>query len=98
MFLKTRFNSAFLKNEPILNSKGLIWSFFREKAVVEREVFGFVKVKSMGKYYFGEKFEERDPNERVLYFDVVDQVPNSARVLRDFYLPNGDQALTAYEF
>jgi len=79
----------YLKKDP---------AWFREKAVVEREVFGFVKVKSMGKYYFGEKFEERDPNERVLYFDVVDQVPNSARVLRDFYLPNGDQALTAYEF
>jgi len=79
----------YLKKDP---------AWFREKAVVEREVFGFVKVKSMGKYYFGEKLEERDPNKRVLYFDVVDQAPDSARILKDFYLPNGDQVLTAYEF
>lgn len=69
---------------------------FWQKAEVEREVYGFVKVKSFGKYYFFDKVDfEREG--KVLYVDKADCVPESAKVIKTFPLLNGKENLEAFE-
>jgi len=69
--------------------------FWRE-AKIKRDVYGFVKVESFGKYHF---FRGTDYPLKtgVLYIDKAGDVPNGARVLKTFYLLNGREVLKAFE-
>ncbi|RJQ25348.1 phospholipid carrier-dependent glycosyltransferase [Candidatus Parcubacteria bacterium] len=66
---------------------------FLQEAKIEREVFGFVKVKNFGKYTF-EKTQE--PSVNTLFIDRPGNVPGGANILKEFYLLNGEKILTAY--
>jgi len=70
---------------------------FRNEAVVEREVFGFVHIKSFGKYRFARDFSIVDnKNKKVLYINVSQQVPQGALLLKTFNLLDDKPALVAY--
>ena len=69
---------------------------FWQEAKIEREVFGFVKVRSFDKYYFFDEIDfEREG--KVLYVDKADSVPERAKVIRTFPLLNGEENLEAFE-
>ena len=72
-------------------------NYFRQTAVVKRDIFGFVDVESFGKYIFPQKFNYLlSSNKKVLYINASNSVPNNAKVLKRFYLLNGKEVLTAY--
>ena len=69
---------------------------FRKTADVEREVFGFVNVKGYGKYRFLKDLKVTS-NKKVLYVNSAQNIPKNAKILKTFYLLNGDPILVAYE-
>ncbi|MCJ7792948.1 MAG: glycosyltransferase family 39 protein [Candidatus Marinimicrobia bacterium] len=69
---------------------------FWQEAQVEREVWGFVKVKSFGRYHFFNQ-ADFDREGKILYIDKADNLPPGAKVLKTIYLPNGQEILKAFE-
>ncbi|MEK7502055.1 MAG: phospholipid carrier-dependent glycosyltransferase [Patescibacteria group bacterium] len=69
---------------------------FKKTAKVEREVFGFVNVKGYGKYRFLKDLKDVS-NKKVLYVNSAQNTPNNAKILKTFYLLNGEPTLVAYE-
>jgi len=69
---------------------------FREQAKIERDPYGFVRVKEFGKYHFF-KPGEAHFLEKSLYITTPKDVPNQASVIKNFYLLNGAEVLRAYE-
>lgn len=69
---------------------------FWQEAIVEREVYGFVKVKSFGKYHFSSKFDFEGKG-KSLYLDKPGNLPPEAKVIKDFYLLNEEKVLVAFE-
>ena len=70
---------------------------FQQTAVVEREVLGFVHVRSFGTYTFADAPAEVHPSGKTVYIDIPQYVPEKAIVLRIFTLLNGHPVLVAYE-
>lgn len=70
---------------------------FRAHSTVTRDVFGFVSVINFDKYYF-----DKDPNSlknlpgKTLFINTPKNVPGNAKVLKTFYLLNGEPVLIAY--
>jgi len=70
---------------------------FRKTANIFREVYGFVHVRGYGKYIFIKNVGDvTSDGKRVLYVDIPDMVPKSARILNTVSLLNGQKALVAY--
>lgn len=70
---------------------------FRQEAIVEREVAGFVHVKGFEKYRFARDIKSNaGSSEKVLYVDTPANVPENAQILKNFYLLNGQKTLAAY--
>lgn len=70
---------------------------FRKEAVIEREVLGFVHVKQFSKYFFSKDINSLSSNtKKILYVGVPNAVPGSAKILKRFYLLNGNESLVAY--
>jgi len=70
---------------------------FRQEALVEREVFGFVHVNGFDKYRFTRDIKSNaGQSEKVLYVDTPANVPENAQILKNFYLLNGEKTLAAY--
>ncbi len=67
---------------------------FRRLAEVEREVMGFVKVKSFGKYHFD---KDTGWEKGMLYVDLPENVPSGADIKREFKLLNGEPILKAFQ-
>ncbi len=72
--------------------------FFRKTERVERDVFGFVNVKSFGKYFFERDFSAPKHGRKILYVNTPQNVPQNASILKTFYLLNGNPAMVAYRF
>jgi len=71
--------------------------YFRNTAIVKRDIFGFVDVEGFGKYIFPQKFDySLNGNKKVLYINASNSVPVSAKIMKRFYLLNGKEVLTAY--
>lgn len=70
--------------------------FFRQNAIVHRDVFGFVDVQSFGKYHFTKTLTRKYQNGKVLFIDTPDVIPEGAHIQHTFYLLNGKPALVAY--
>lgn len=71
--------------------------YFRETASITRDVFGFVSVTGFGKYMFPQGFNyDLSRNNKVLYINAADSIPDNAKVLRRFRLLNGKEELAAY--
>lgn len=69
---------------------------FRKSAIIEREAFGFVKVKGFEKYHFGKDLGRIESPRNTLYLNTQNKVPANANVLQTFNLLNGNPALVAY--
>ena len=70
---------------------------FRSEAIITREAFGFVHIKSFGKYRFGKKLNEDNNSKKALYVNIPQQVPQNAKILKTFDLLNGNPSLVVYE-
>ena len=68
---------------------------FRKTVEVTREIFGFVNVKGYDKYLFMKDLKIA-PNKKVLYVNSAINTPKKAKILKTFYLLNGDPVLKAY--
>src|SRR3972149_1163727 len=70
---------------------------FRQEAKIEREVLGFVHVKSFGKYRFVKSvLDNIDKSKNNLYIDTRGNVPDGVKILKTFNLLNGEPSLAAY--
>jgi len=69
--------------------------FFRKTAAINRDAFGFVKVKKFGKYVFPEDFTHEE-GKKVLYINSPYNLPKNINILKTFYLLDGQPILVAY--
>ena len=69
---------------------------FRDKADISRDIFGFVTIKSIGKYYSGKELLPATEGKRVLYFDKEKDMPPGAKIQKKFYRLDGKVALVAF--
>ena len=74
-------------------------SEFRKTAVVKRDAFGFVTVESFGKYVFPQDYSySLSKTKRVLYINTPYKLPSNIKILKTFYLLNGEPILVAYTY
>lgn len=71
-------------------------SEFRKTAIVREDPFGFITVDGFGKYRFGRNLGKISKNKGNLYVDVPSRLPKKVKILKTFYLLNGDPVLRAY--
>lgn len=71
---------------------------FREKAIVTRDVFGFVSVDSFGKYNFSKDIKKTSNSQEALFIDTPSNIPSNATILKEFKLLNGQIVLVAYKY
>lgn len=69
---------------------------FRINSKVKREAFGFVKVEQVGKYLFPEDYDYSRGTNKILYINTPYKLPQDIKILKTFYLLNGQPALVAY--
>jgi 4-amino-4-deoxy-L-arabinose transferase-like glycosyltransferase len=70
---------------------------YRQTAVIHRDAFGFVTVASFGKYLFPDNFSYAlSKNKKVLYIGTPFNLPKNIKMLKTFYLLNGQPVLVAY--
>lgn len=70
---------------------------FRKDSNVERDAFGFVNVKRVGKNFYEKDLNtEENKDKKILYVDVPVNVPENANVVKTFYLLNGKPSLVAF--
>ncbi len=73
--------------------------YFRNNSEIERDPFGFVTVKRVGKYLFPGKFDySLSSKKNVLYINTPYTLPENIVIKKTFNLLNGKTALVAYEY
>lgn len=70
-------------------------NFYRSNSQIERDVFGFVHVRKIGKYNFFEK-DEPNPEGKSIYIRRSDSVIQGGTLAKEFKLPDGEIILRAY--
>jgi 4-amino-4-deoxy-L-arabinose transferase-like glycosyltransferase len=72
-------------------------SYFRKTAVVHRDPFGFVTIEKFGKYIFPNDYNYAlSKTKKVLYISTPYKLPENIKILKTFYLLNGNPVLVAY--
>lgn len=71
---------------------------YRKRAIIKRDVFGFVHVEQFDKYHFTKIMDTTKDNtkKKNLFINVKSDVPEHAKVVKTFYLLNGKPSLVAY--
>ena len=70
---------------------------FRQTVNVQRDTFGFVTVYGFGKYLFPKDYNySLSKNKKILYINTPYNLPKNIKILKTFYLLNGQPALVAY--
>ena len=70
---------------------------FRQTINVQRDAFGFVTVCGFGKYLFPKDYNySLSKNKKILYINTPYNLPKNIKILKTFYLLNGQPALVAY--
>ncbi len=69
--------------------------FYRNNSSIERDVFGFVHVKRIGKYNFVDKDNVASVGKSI-YVGKSDNLPRDITILKEFKLPDENLILTAY--
>lgn len=70
---------------------------FRAEAKIEREVLGFVHVKSFSKYIFADDLGKAlDETKNNLYLSLPEEVPSGANIIKTFNLQNGSTSIVAF--
>lgn len=62
---------------------------------IQRDPFGFVTVKKMGKYTFGPE-KDCSTKKNTLYVATKNNIPDHSTIMETFYLPNHEVSLVAY--
>ncbi len=71
--------------------------YFRNNSDVKRDAFGFVRVNRVGKYVFFKGYNySLNKNKKVLYINTPYNLPKNIKILKTFYLLNGQPILVAY--
>ncbi len=71
--------------------------YFRKTAVIHRDPFGFVTIERFGKYIFPVDYSySLSKTKKVLYINTPYKLPENVKILKTFYLLNGDPVLVAY--
>lgn len=71
--------------------------YFRKNSDVKRDAFGFVRVNRVGKYVFFKGYNYAFiKNKKVLYINTPYNLPKNIKILKTFYLLNGQPILVAY--
>jgi len=74
-------------------------SEFRKTAVISRDPFGFVTVEAFGKYLFPTDYNYNlAKTKKVLYINTPYKLPTNIKILKTFYLLNGQPILVAYTY
>lgn len=71
---------------------------FRKTASVQRDAFGFVHVKSFGKYVFPKDFGSEMNAKNALYVVRANEVPTGAKILKEIGLVDGTPGLVVYRY
>lgn len=69
-------------------------NIFRKKSKVQREALGFVNVTSFEKVRFTKNLDLNKKN--TLFIDIPSSIPENAKILKAFYLLNGNPSLIAF--
>lgn len=70
---------------------------FRATALIHRDAFGFVTVNGFGKYLFPDNYNDTlSKTKKVLYINTPYNLPKNIKILKTFYLLNGQPVLVAY--
>lgn len=67
----------------------------QQDAQIQRDPFGFVTIKKMGKYTFGPE-KDCGTQKNTLYVATKNNIPDHSTILETFYLPNHEVSLVAY--
>lgn len=71
--------------------------FFRQTVNVQRDPFGFVTIYGFGKYLFPKDYNySLSKTKKVLYINTPYNLPRNIKILKTFYLLNGQPVLVAY--
>ena len=71
--------------------------YFKQTAKIQRDPFGFVTIKSFGKYLFPDNYSYTlSKTKKVLYINSPYNLPKNIKILKTFYLLNGQPILVAY--
>jgi len=70
---------------------------FWQEAVVERDTFGFVKVKSFAKYHFFREQPVVAPTGKTLVIEAAKQFSGQGQLVKTFWLLDGSEVFKAYE-
>ena len=74
-------------------------SVYRKTVKIHRDAFGFVTIESFGKYVFPDNYTySLSKNKNVLYINTPDHLPKNIKILKTFYLLNGQPVLVAYTY
>jgi len=74
-------------------------SYFRNTAIIKREALGFVSVEKFDKYIFPKNYSySLSENKKVLYINTPYNLPSGIKILKTFYLLNGEAILVAYTY
>ena len=74
-------------------------SYFRNTAIIKREALGFVSVEKFDKYIFPKNYSySLSENKKVLYINTPYNLPSGLKILKTFYLLNGEAILVAYTY
>lgn len=70
---------------------------YLNSAVIKRDAFGFVAIEGFGKYVFPQDYNYNlSKTKKVLYINTPYNLPSNIKILKTFYLLNGQPALVAY--
>lgn len=70
---------------------------FRKTSKVQRDAFGFVTVEKFGKFVFPSDYNySLSKKSKVLYINTPYNLPKNIKILKTFYLLNGQPVLVAY--
>jgi 4-amino-4-deoxy-L-arabinose transferase-like glycosyltransferase len=70
---------------------------FRKEAAIRGNDFGFVHIDRFNKFYFSDYPETiKTKSNNVLYIVTPEKVPATGKVIKDFYLRNGQKLFSAY--
>lgn len=73
-------------------------TLFRQTAKIERDAFGFVKIKSYDKYEFGgTEILQKNNGKKTLSVVTIGNIPNGKEIKKTIFLPNGKPILVIYE-
>jgi 4-amino-4-deoxy-L-arabinose transferase-like glycosyltransferase len=71
-------------------------AYFRQNSTVTRDIFGFVNVERVGKYYFTDSDTKDSSGKKIIYVRKPKYTPQGVKILKKFETSDGYVMLQAY--